>query len=243
MTDWVRIPCVIQWEGEPEPDLSGLVDPVRIPILRVERVPRRRPAPVPVERIGYAPRNLDSAAVPPSDWRPSAMERVSPELSGGPNIEHRDADERSPLVHLAAAIEVPFVPDGDPRIDYASHRLQDLLAEAVDHVGPGKGPVYGTLVHSEFTKLVRAAGIPGIASIDVEPSFLDGFPADYGTKGSIRPDVVLHDDKGKIIAVYDVKTGSAVLTNSRRTELRRAMNIPGDVRIFELRVLSDGPIP
>lgn len=43
----------------------------------------------------------------------------------------------------------------------------------------------------------------------------DGTSAKHGKKGSIRLDVVQTDDTGKIVKVWDLKTGDAKLSDKR----------------------------
>jgi hypothetical protein len=86
--------------------------------------------------------------------------------------------------------------------------------------------------------IVRFQGIPGIGPRDVEHSFRDGASADYyGQPGSIRTDVVLRNEVGDIIAIYDVKTGGSVLTPSRVRELRAKTGTGPSIPIIELNVL------
>jgi hypothetical protein len=92
--------------------------------------------------------------------------------------------------------------------------LQGAANRAATTVGSGSGPVYGTLVHSEFAAEVEA--LEGDFSTEV--SYLDGNEVPYGTQGSVRLDVV-EGPTDAPTAVYDLKTGSAVLTPSRIAEI------------------------
>jgi hypothetical protein len=99
---------------------------------------------------------------------------------------------------------------GDPFIDYTTEKLQDILDDVIDKVGPRRDLTpqqYGTLVHTEFAKAVRAAGLRGIDPEDVEKTFGVEPNASYGAEHSIRVDAPLRDDDGDIIVIYDVKTG------------------------------------
>lgn len=58
-------------------------------------------------------------------------------------------------------------------------------------------------------------------------------------KKTISPDVVLRNDIGDIIAVYDVKTGDEGLDRARRAALRAATGVDRSVPIIELRVCND----
>lgn len=99
--------------------------------------------------------------------------------------------------------------------------LQDAANQAVKNVGAGKGPVYGTRVHSEFQSLVENLG----SDISTEVSYLNGNLVPHGTKGSVRLDAVV-GDINKPSSVFDLKTGGARLTPKRINEIRQ--NLPFD---------------
>lgn len=126
---------------------------------------------------------------------------------------------------------------GDVRIDSITNKLIEKLADIVDVIPDDvPGFLYGTQVHTAFSRAVRESGIPGV---EVEGSFKDGAPlSSYGLFGSIRTDVVLrgYDDAGQVIAVWDVKTGNATLGPSRLSQLRTQIGIGIDVPIIELSV-------
>jgi hypothetical protein len=116
---------------------------------------------------------------------------------------------------------------GDPLIDKTTDILfQTLVRDAVlmdrAQVLLGKaGPaLYGTMVHFAFATDVRWQDLPGIGRDGVEQSFSAEDVVQYGANGSIRTDVVMRDADGHIIAVWDVKTGNAELTDARRQEIR-----------------------
>jgi hypothetical protein len=132
---------------------------------------------------------------------------------------------------------------GNAQIDRTSDILFQALvrdAELVDRATVLFGPIgpalYGTLVHVAFAADVRWQDVPGIGSDGVEQSFSLGDVVKYGFDGSIRTDVVLRDDNGQIIAVRDVKTGNAELTNAREQEIRDQLDLSGDVPIMELHI-------
>ena len=89
----------------------------------------------------------------------------------------------------------------------------------------GKGPVVGTKIHSNFSADVKNLNNPNLRT---EVSYLNGVEVTYGTKGSIRFDVVLTDSKGFPISAWDLKTGNAMLTDSRimQMQARSGLNIP-----------------
>ena len=87
-------------------------------------------------------------------------------------------------------------------------------------------------IHKRFELAVIAAGMRGISAADVERTFL--LPPDY-TRG-IKPDVVLRDDIGDIIAIYDVKTLDAALWPKRVRLLRTATRVDPSVYVIDLHV-------
>lgn len=112
----------------------------------------------------------------------------------------------------------------------------DELASAAGRaratVGPGRGPVYGTRAHSAFRAEVEALGNPNLST---EVSYLKGQVVPYGTRGSVRLDVV----EGPLTsptAIYDFKTGGAALGPGRIALIRS--NLPGGgngVPVLEVR--------
>lgn len=126
---------------------------------------------------------------------------------------------------------------GNPFIDFTTEKLLDILDDVVKRIGPrpdlDRGQ-YGTLVHVEFAKAVRAAGLHGIDPEDVERTFGVDNNASYGAKGSVRPDAVLCDDSGKVIAIYDVKTGAG-FEKTQIIKYRLRTKSDSYVPLFELR--------
>jgi len=128
---------------------------------------------------------------------------------------------------------------GHPKIDLTSDRLVELMKEVVANVGPGKGALYGTAIHSETAKQIRDADFPGIGRRGVEQSFSLGDTVRYGLDGSIRTDIVLRDGRtiaAPILAVWDIKTGGAKLTPERAAEIRHHLGVGDDVPIIELHI-------
>jgi len=123
---------------------------------------------------------------------------------------------------------------GNTRIDRTTERLLSVLADTVQSLGPGAGPIFGIRAHVEFGRRVEELNIPGIRDKGVEQSFSLGEAAQYGLEGSVRTDVVLRDREGIPIAVYDLKTGNAKLTPSRVREIRDALGRP-NIPVIELR--------
>jgi hypothetical protein len=100
---------------------------------------------------------------------------------------------------------------------------------------------FGTAVHTQFARTVRAMNLPGIGETGVEQSFDKDGLAKYGADGSIRTDVVLRNDE-RIIAVYDLKTGNAVIRPPRAAEIRAMTRAGPDVPVIELHSVR-GPAP
>jgi hypothetical protein len=132
---------------------------------------------------------------------------------------------------------------GDERIDRTSDVLfqalvrdEELVDRALVLLGKIGPALYGTLVHLAFAADVKWQDIPGIGSDGVEQSFSLGDIVRYGSNGSIRTDVVLRDEDGNIIAVWDVKTGNAELTDARRQEIREELNLSDNIPIIDLHI-------
>jgi len=106
---------------------------------------------------------------------------------------------------------------GDDLVD----AIQRAADQAAARVGPGRGAVHGTRVHSEFARQLTALGRTDVFS---EVSYLNGRVVPYGTRGGVRLDVVV-GSPGAPIAVYDLKTGSATLTAARIAQIRS--HLPG----------------
>ncbi len=109
--------------------------------------------------------------------------------------------------------------------------LEAAARRAIRKVGSGRGPVYGTRVHTAFKRQVRALG----GRFKTEVTYLGGDTKPYGFKGGIRVDVVEGSVK-RPIAIYDLKTGGAKLTPARIRQIRSHLpdgskNIP----IMEIR--------
>jgi hypothetical protein len=99
---------------------------------------------------------------------------------------------------------------------------EEAVGRAVAQVGEGSGPAYGSRVHKALEQQI--AGSPDLRA---EVSYLKGREVDFGTKGSIRVDVVALRD-GHPTAVFDLKTGSAKLTASRILQIQQ--HLPANMR-------------
>jgi hypothetical protein len=125
---------------------------------------------------------------------------------------------------------------GISTIDRTTESLTKILAQVVDTLPSGFGPLYGIAVHVAFGTAVRLHGLEGIGFWDVEHSFGGDNPR-YGAFGSIRTDVVLRNEVGDIIAIYDVKTGDSTLRPSRVGALRAKTGVGPRAPVIELHVL------
>jgi hypothetical protein len=85
-----------------------------------------------------------------------------------------------------------------------------------------------------FGGLVRFGNFPGIGFRDVETTY--GGTGIYGSKDSIRTDVILRNEIGDPIAIYDVKTGGAKLDADRLKDMREKVGVSSSVPIIELHV-------
>lgn len=107
------------------------------------------------------------------------------------------------------------------------------FADDVNQTIPGKGPVIGTKKHSLFKQKVDALGDPNIRT---EQTFVNGKIEPYGTKGGVRVDVIEYLPDGTI-TVYDLKTGSATLTQSRITQIKNVLRPkdPSSVTVIQIK--------
>lgn len=96
---------------------------------------------------------------------------------------------------------------------------------------------YGTAVHVAFAAAVRLGSYPGIGFFDVETPFGAEPDAPCGSKGSIRTDVLLRNEVGDIIAIYDLKTGETGLKPGRVKELRQKSGVGPNIPIIELHAI------
>jgi hypothetical protein len=128
----------------------------------------------------------------------------------------------------------PSALTGISTIDTTTKQLANTLArikdtfESTSDLSPQK---YGTAIHTAFARAVRAQGLPGIASSDVETTFGGDR---YGAKGSVRTDVILRNDVGDVIAIYDVKTGEKGIEPERAAELRIKAGVGNEVPIIQM---------
>lgn len=130
---------------------------------------------------------------------------------------------------------------GISTIDDTSQALSETLVgvmETMDFIPDSTPQLYGMAVHSVFAASVRFQDMPGIGFWDVERTFsLEDNDPRYGLAGSIRTDVVLRNEQGEIIAIYDVKTGDRPLSHARADELRTKTRAAPNTPVFELNIV------
>ncbi len=162
-------------------------------------------------------------------------------VTATPGVIRSDAnpDPIRPGARYAAEIVIkPSAITADPKIDSTTVKLTTVLGHVMDVVGPTPGLTsqeFGRMVHEKFADTVRVLGLPGIGYDDVETTFGGAY---YGADGSVRTDVVLRDDEGRVIAIYDVKTGDATISPARAAELRIKVGVDNTVPVFQLKGLQ-----
>jgi hypothetical protein len=131
---------------------------------------------------------------------------------------------------------------GIQQIDETTKRLSEILARVVDETAPThlSPSFYGILIHKRFAAAVIAERIRGISPSDVEHTF--SLPSDYGgRRKAVKPDAVLRNDSGDVIAIYDVKTLDASLRPGRANQLRAATKAVSRVPVIDLHI-ERGPV-
>lgn len=105
-----------------------------------------------------------------------------------------------------------------------SSQLQHCANKANDSIS-GTGAVVGTQKHTMFAIEVNKLNNQ---QLKTEVSFLNGEIVPYGTKGSVRFDVVQFDSNNNPVMAWDFKTGAAVLNDERISEMqsKSGLNIP-----------------
>jgi hypothetical protein len=131
----------------------------------------------------------------------------------------------------AAPPDISRVLTGNSRTDEVTKRLAQIYADTIERLErlPGQPQKYGIIVHAAFALAVIGAGIG--EPMDVERSF-DLPPGFSNSKESVRPDIVLRNDSGDVVAIYDIKTGEKGIDPWRARELRAATGTGPDVPII-----------
>ena len=121
-------------------------------------------------------------------------------------LDHHRIHVLDPVSHLPGGIVRPSL----------LQVVKEVAGEALIAAGPGKGPVYGTAVHQRMRQSFEALKHP---FLEAEVSYLDGFQVVHGTKGSVRFDAI-GGPEGAPEAIFDLKTGGAILTRRRANQLK-----------------------
>jgi len=149
-----------------------------------------------------------------------------------------DPEPLIPGARYAANIIIhPSAMTGTSSIDDSTRSLTEMLGNVMDVVEyvPGMSPqIYGIAVHTMFAATVRIQNFLGSGRWEVETTFGGAY---YGHKGSIRTDVILRNDSGDIVAIYDVKTGGAKIDAARAAELRAKTQSSSSVPLIEMHVM------
>jgi RHS repeat-associated protein len=118
------------------------------------------------------------------------------------------------------------------QIEKARELLSYIAKRSKILAGPGSGHQYGSKVHNIFGKYIQSCNPPDIYP---EVSYLNGSVVRTGLEDSIRVDTIL-GSKISPLAIFELKTGTARLTNARINIIRLQLpkgykNIP----IFEIK--------
>jgi len=163
---------------------------------------------------------------PPMPGLPVHLPRFSPGTSS-------PATPREPVTIINNA------QTGLSTVDETTEKLRTILEKVVSGRPEGFGPEYGKTIHYDFAGAVKSENLRGIGREGVEQTFgpdPDDRDVPYGFKGSIRTDVVLRNDTGDVIAIYDVKTGNASLGPRRVQQLRERTNAPPRIPMIEMHI-------
>lgn len=130
---------------------------------------------------------------------------------------------------LTTAVALEFWPSNGAKKALAE--LSQAAARAYKVVGPGRGAAYGTKIHAEFAKQLSKLN----QKFTPEVSYKNGKQVPYGTKGSVRVDVV-EGPLDSPTRVFDLKTGGARLTDDRIRQIQS--HLPpgrGTIDVLEVR--------
>jgi hypothetical protein len=124
---------------------------------------------------------------------------------------------------------------GDPLIDEITDRLHAVASQVHDMLGDGGGLAYGRDFHNEFARGVRGLNIPDLSA---EVTYDRGVPMPYATPGAIRTDVILRSYKDgitSVTAIWDLKTGNAILSETRAAEIREKVGVGRETPLIEIQ--------
>jgi hypothetical protein len=193
---------------------------------------------------GGAGRINDSRVVsdvtPDNDWKPGAQYAAGPR---GPkdrglplHIPTPNAGELGVSTYRAGQVIISNnAQTGISTVDETTDKLKTVLEKVVNDRPEGFGREYGKAIHYAFGDAVKTENLRGIGSEGVEHTFPEQGTR-YGSKGTVRTDVVLKNDAGDVIAIYDVKTGGAYLDARRVQELRAKTGANLSVPVIEMHI-------
>ena len=108
-------------------------------------------------------------------------------------------------------------------------RVKDLLETICMHIVSTTLLIWLTIrAKSQLQQLSLEVNRIGNSSIRTEVSYLNGIEVNHGTKGSIHFDVVQYNANRTPVAAWDLKTGSAVLTEKmiEQMQAKSGLSIP-----------------
>jgi hypothetical protein len=126
--------------------------------------------------------------------------------------------------------------EGAEKIEATKSALENIGKKVMALFGQGKGPVYGTRVHKKIADQIDHLDLDYLKA--EQPLLPSGFK-EVMQKGGIRLDVVLFDPEnaGKVLAVFDFKTGSAKLTPKRIHQIKSFLPKGSEgARIVEIKL-------
>lgn len=179
-----------------------------------------------------------SDVVPDKDWTPGAQYAAGPRRpKDGLPVHIPDAGDRvgSTTYRPGQVTIVNNAQTGISTVDETTEKLKTILEKAVNARPEGSGREYGKAIHYDFGDAVKTENIRGIGSEGVEHTYPEQGTR-YGSKGTVRTDVVLKNDIGDVIAIYDVKTGTAYLDRRRVQELRAKTGAGPEIPLIEMHI-------
>ena len=138
--------------------------------------------------------------------------------------------------HFVGPVSTPEAASVCPSLREVQSRLDATVAR-ISNESSGLSPSqFGTAVHLDMQRQIQALKDPNFVA---ELSTLNGLPATYGTRGSVRVDILENVSIDKV-CVYDIKTGLGGLSELRIRSLalesfKHFGKIPESIYITEVR--------
>jgi hypothetical protein len=193
------------FSGPPKPRPLPLPPPSTWPSLKLPESPR--PKALPPEVADTDADDDDDIAI----WAqfaddPDAEGRILSDERNYALVPGQQYSQRRVTQHNLAIT-------GHHKTDVLTETLLTVLAATAREKGAGSGSRFGIDVHKHFAAKIEKLGLPGV---HVEQSYDRRLKiaVTYGEAGTIRTDVAKMEGK-KTVAVWDLKTGKAVLRPSR----------------------------